>query len=171
MSTGPSGPGASGMKVTAGPGEAWPEFQKLWARFLDECEDAGTVIVVEGERDRASLRRLHVPARIVALHHGRSTSEVAEELAHGTRRLVVLTDWDTKGGRLAQRLREHLAAQPLWLDLDFRRRLARALRGEIVHVEGLAGWARRSAEGNGETLETWLAQLAAERGDGPVATG
>ncbi|MCI4344563.1 MAG: hypothetical protein L3J87_02935, partial [Thermoplasmata archaeon] len=71
--------------------------------------------------------------------------------------VVVLTDWDTEGGHLAQKLREFLEAERLTFDLDFRRRLARVLRGEVAHVEGLAGWARRTAEREGAPLDHFLA--------------
>ncbi|HEY6239160.1 MAG TPA: toprim domain-containing protein [Thermoplasmata archaeon] len=140
----------------------WPEFQELWGRLVLESRIPGTVVVVEGVRDRRSLARLGVNSRVVVLHHGRPLSGVAHELAGNARRVIVLTDWDTEGGHLARRLKEFLEAMPLELDTDFRRRLARLLRGELVHVEGLAGWARRTAEAVGTPLESWLAELDAE---------
>ena len=144
------------MAETNGRTRAWPEFQKLWTALVEESRDPGTVIVVEGERDVQALRRLRVAGRIVALHHGRSLSGVAEELAAGSQRVIILTDWDTEGGHLARRLKEFLAPLPLALDLEVRRRLAHVLRGELVHVEGLAGWARRTAESLGDSLDSWL---------------
>lgn len=140
--------------------EAWPEFLRLWGDLLEASATPGTFVVVEGERDRAALKKLRIPGPIVVLHHGRTMSEVAQELAGRARRVVVLTDWDTEGGHLAQRLREFLEALPLELDLDVRRRLARALRGELVHVEGLAGWARRTSELAGRPLDVTLDELA-----------
>jgi 5S rRNA maturation endonuclease (ribonuclease M5) len=114
------------------------------------------VVVVEGERDRASLRKLGLPGTIVKLHHGSALSGTAQDLVGRSRRVIVLTDWDTEGGHLAQRLREFLEAESLVLDLDYRRRLARIVRGELVHVEGLYGWARRLAERSGHPLEELL---------------
>ncbi|MCI4369151.1 MAG: toprim domain-containing protein, partial [Thermoplasmata archaeon] len=115
-----------------------------------------TVILVEGERDVRSLRRLGVRGTIMLVHHGNTISEVAEEVARRGRRVIVMTDWDTEGGRLAQRLKEFLGGVRLELDLDSRRKFARVLRGEVVHVEGLAGWARRNAERYGGTLDDLL---------------
>jgi 5S rRNA maturation endonuclease (ribonuclease M5) len=66
---------------------------------------------------------------------------------------VVLTDWDTEGGHLAQRVREFLTADAVGVDLEYRRKLAKALRSEVVHVEGLHGWARRTAEAEGLALD------------------
>lgn len=136
--------------------DSWEAFLDVWEEICLESAQPGTTVVVEGERDRTSLRALGLPGPIVLVHHGRSLSRRAQELAHPKTRLIVLTDWDGEGGHLAQRLRELLAPGPATVDLDFRRRLATVLRGEVVHVEGLAGWARRTAELVGAPLEHFL---------------
>ncbi len=136
--------------------QIWPEFLDVWEELCLESARFGTTVVVEGERDRRSLRRLGLPGPIVLVHHGRSLSGLAQELGQRGHRLIVLTDWDGEGGHLAQRLRELLAHGPVEVDLEFRRRLATLLKGELVHVEGLAGWARRTAELAGGPLEHFL---------------
>ncbi len=153
----PPGPGASAaMGKGADAAATLADFVDLWQRFRTECEAPATLIVVEGERDRRSVGRLGVPATIFALHGGRTLAETAQELVRRSRRVVVLTDWDKEGGHLAHRLTEFLEPERLELDLLTRRRLARVLRGELVHVEGLYGWARRLAEKQGEVIETLL---------------
>ena len=87
-------------------------------------------------------------------------SELAHDLGRRGRRVILMTDWDSEGGVLARRLKELLEAGDARVDLEYRRRFARVLRGEVVHVEGLAGWARRTAEGEGATLEEWLRHTA-----------
>jgi 5S rRNA maturation endonuclease (ribonuclease M5) len=141
--------------------DALDEFVELWQKLRTECAAPGTVVVVEGERDRRSVARLGLPATILLLHGGRTLSSTAERLVRTGRRVVVLTDWDTEGGHLAHRLAEFLTPEPLELDLDTRRRLARVLRGELAHVEGLYGWARRLAEKQGDAIETLLGPLEA----------
>jgi 5S rRNA maturation endonuclease (ribonuclease M5) len=141
---------------------AWEEFLPLLESLIEESDQEGTVVVVEGERDYRSLRRLGVGGSIVRLHRGQSMSELAHDLGRRRRRVILLTDWDSEGGVLARRLKELLEAGDARVDLEYRRRFARALRGEVVHVEGLAGWARRTAEGQGAPLEEWL------RGVGPT---
>ena len=135
----------------------WPDFQKLWVDLVESSRAAGTFVVVEGERDRRSVRRLGVEGEVVLVHHGRPLNQVANELAERARRVIVLTDWDSEGGQLARRLQDFLRAMPLELDLDTRRRLATLLRGELTHVEGLYGWARRTSEAAGHPIEQWLA--------------
>lgn len=131
----------------------WADFLEIWEALVTESVEARTVIVVEGERDRHALRRLGIEGTILPLHHGRRLPAVAKELTDSADRVILLTDWDTEGGHLAQRLRELLGAGRTEVDLELRRRLAKALRGELVHVEGLYGWARRAAERQGAALE------------------
>lgn len=141
------------------PAEPLRAFVELWQRLRADSALPGTVVVVEGVRDRTSLRRLGLPGPIVPVHRGRALSGTAHDLVGRSRRVIVLTDWDTEGGHLAQRLREFLEAERLHLDLEYRRRLARIVRGELVHVEGLYGWARRQAERDGQPLDELLGPL------------
>ncbi len=136
--------------------EAFTAFAELWGRLRVESEERGAVLVVEGERDRRALRRLGLAGPVVLVHRGEPISKTAHRLVGQGRPVIVLTDWDGEGGQLAHRLREFLEAERVPFDLEYRRRLARILRGELVHVEGLYGWARRLAERQGGTLEEIL---------------
>lgn len=136
--------------------EAWEGFRRLWDEFLTTANDIGSITVVEGERDRTSLRRLGVSGQVILFHNGRGLSELTRSLTRTGRRVILLTDWDREGGHLAHRLGELLAAEGVRADSEFRRQLARTLRGEVVHVEGLAGWARRTAERAGAPLDHWF---------------
>ena len=135
--------------------EAFDRFLDLWSKLRDE-DDGRTVLVVEGERDRTSVRRLGWQGPVLAVHGGRTLSRTAHELAQRRAKAIVLTDWDAEGGRLAHRLEEFFLAERRTFDLSYRQRLARLLRGELAHVEGLYGWARRQGEAQGRPLETIL---------------
>lgn len=134
--------------------DGWTEFAELWDRFLGSANDPTTVTVVEGERDRRSLRRLGVSGEVLLFHSGRGLSRLTRTLAAGGRRVIVLTDWDREGGHLAHRLTDLLSAEGVRFDVDYRRRLSRAVRGEVAHVEGLATWVFRAAERAGVSFET-----------------
>jgi len=147
------------MPTRSGPAPVDPlhDFVRLWHDLRLDSEEAGTVIVVEGERDVRSLRRLGIAGRIVTVHRGRTLSGTAHDLVGRAQRVIVLTDWDPEGGHLARRLKEFLESDRAALDLDYRRRLARIVHGELVHVEGLHGWARRLAERGGDSLDDLFA--------------
>ncbi len=136
--------------------DTWEQFVRLWEQFLVDSAEPGTVTVVEGERDRRSLLRLGVAGRISLVHSGQRIGTLTQRLQNGGSRVIVLTDWDRSGGQLAHRLADLLGDGSVVLDLDFRRRLSRVLKGEVVHVEGLAGWARRTAEAAGAALDEWF---------------
>lgn len=136
--------------------EVWEGFLKLWEDFLSRANEHSTVIVVEGERDRRSLQSLGVSGHVVLVHSGRGMDRLTHTLSRPGQRVVLLTDWDREGGHLAHRLAELLVAEGIRVDTEFRRKLARAVHGEVAHVEGLAGWARRSAERAGAPLDHWL---------------
>ena len=152
------------MATGRNPATVFDEFWEVWGRLQAESRTAGTVVVVEGERDRRSVRRLGLTGPVVLVHRGRTLSETAQHLTATARRVVILTDWDTEGGHLAQRLKEFLGVGRSGPDLEYRRRLARVLRGELVHVEGLYGWAARTAEKTNRSLGQLLeaAEVEAE---------
>lgn len=146
------------MRAVDGPELLAPfeAFVDLWGRLLAEQDGGRTVVVVEGERDRRAVRNLGWGGPVVVVHRGRPISATAQGLVASAAKVIVLTDWDTEGGHLARRLHDFLGTGEVQLDLEYRRRLARVLRGELTHVEGLFGWARRQAERLGEPLERLL---------------
>ncbi len=142
------------MSPERDPEAAFAAFLGVWQQLLGEADEDQAVVVVEGERDVRSIRRLGWKGEVTVVHRGHTLAETAHALEGRARRVIVLTDWDSEGGELARRFRGFLG--PKTLDLDYRRKLARVLRGELVHVEGLYGWARRNAERLGASLEELL---------------
>lgn len=140
---------------------AWPEFLDWLDRARSTAAVSGTAVLVEGERDRRSLRGLGIEGPVVLVHRGARLPEVARQLTVEYRRVIVLTDLDTEGGHFAHRLGELLAPGGVAVDSEFRRELASILHGEVTHVEGLLGWARRTAELEGAPLEHFLPDPAA----------
>jgi 5S rRNA maturation endonuclease (ribonuclease M5) len=161
------GEGSSSVTTGRDPAAVFDEFWELWVRLRSDSQAPGTVVVVEGERDRRSLRRLGLTGPIVLVHRGRTISETAHHLTASARRVIVLTDWDSEGGHLASLLKGFLGTGRSGPDLEYRRRFARILRGELVHVEGLFGWAVRTGEKGNRSVAALLESAEAE-GDGPT---
>ncbi|MEK6851429.1 MAG: hypothetical protein AABY30_02700, partial [Candidatus Thermoplasmatota archaeon] len=59
------------------------------------------------------------------------------------RAVIVLTDWDVRGGQLARLLRTGLAANGVEPDDDFRARIAALCRREVTTVEDLDRFVER----------------------------
>jgi len=100
-------------------------------------------VLVEGERDVAALRALGLAGTIVALNRGTSVFHACERLAAEHREVILLTDWDVRGGQLARLLRDGLAANGVTYDEAHRARIAALCQKEIKAVEDLHRYVER----------------------------
>lgn len=115
---------------------------------LEELGEANltTPIVVEGKRDVASLRRLGCRGEVWVLHAGDPLFQVAEGIAAQTREVILLTDWDRKGGILFEQLRQGLVANGVRVVETFREKIPLWVRPPLKDVESLASYVERQLE-------------------------
>jgi len=107
----------------------------------------GAALVVEGRRDLEALRALGVRGAILC---AKSSSSRLLDFVEGidTRlKVIVLTDFDAAGERLARFLRETLERQGVKVDLAYRERLSALMRGEVKDIQGLGEHLERAATG------------------------
>ncbi len=57
--------------------------------------------------------------------------------------IIVLTDWDTKGGILAKKIRDHLAVYGIMPNKQIRSRIRNLVKKRIKDVESLSGYAAK----------------------------
>jgi 5S rRNA maturation endonuclease (ribonuclease M5) len=124
------------------------EVAELILEWIDDLNslEGNPLIVVEGKRDVTALGSLGVQPRSTSLNLGLSMQDLVGSILEGkgpfqasTRHdlVVVITDWDDRGYRLARSIKEACAQRGLACDLDFRRRIS-ALTGRWVKdVESL----------------------------------
>jgi 5S rRNA maturation endonuclease (ribonuclease M5) len=115
--------------------ETLEELEELLLRLRERPE--GTVILVEGKKDRAALACLGISGEIVQVQDARGIFGVAEELARKGQEAIVLTDWDRKGGQLAELLRNALKANGVRYDDTIRARMSMLGKKEIKDIESL----------------------------------
>ncbi len=72
-----------------------------------------------------------------------SIFSVAEKLAKEQKEAVILTDWDRKGGQLAQLLRSSLSANGIRFDDHIRMRLVILVKKDIKDIESLPAFYSR----------------------------
>lgn len=120
-------------------------FERL-LEVLDELaiENLETPIVVEGQRDVKALRILGCAGAIHAINAGDSLHDRAESFAAGTRRVILLTDWDRKGDQLFDMMRGKLHANGVRADGDFRDKIRMWMRPPVKDVESLATYVARN---------------------------
>jgi 5S rRNA maturation endonuclease (ribonuclease M5) len=95
-------------------------------------------IIVEGKKDEKALRELGVEGIVVRLNKGESVFSTCEELSRKYRKVILMTDWDRRGGHLAKLLKNGLEANGVQYDEDIRARLAILTKKDIKDVESLA---------------------------------
>jgi 5S rRNA maturation endonuclease (ribonuclease M5) len=108
-------------------------------RVIERLKEEGAVhpIIVEGRKDERALREIGISGPILRLDSGSSVFNFCESLRGKHAKIIILTDWDRRGGRLARALREGLTANGIPYDDDLRRQIAYLARKEVKDVEGL----------------------------------
>ena len=111
------------------------ELEKL----LSELQEANKSIpiVVEGDKDVAALRKLDIKGTILSANTGRSLADFCDRIAEQHNDVIILTDWDWRGGRLCHTIRKNLEGR-VNCDIKYRELFAR--HAMIRTVEGLPSW-------------------------------
>ena len=112
---------------------------------LEELEELseGTTIVVEGSKDVEALKRLGITKNVRHLNQGESVFNFCEGLSRNSRKLIILTDWDRKGGMLARMLKDACDANEVLADIDIRAKLVILSKKEVKDIEGLPAFIER----------------------------
>ena len=100
----------------------------------------GVPIIVEGQNDIHSLRRLDVKGDfILAKTSGKSFLDVLSEVERrGKRGVILLMDFDKRGREWTKRLTQHLEKMRIKPNSFFWKELLSLLGREVKDVEGLA---------------------------------
>ena len=117
------------------PAERLEEILKL----LDQIEDvsAKAPIVVEGIRDVEALKRMGITKNVVSIGKGLSIFAFCEGISRKHKQVVVMTDWDRKGGRLARSLKEAFEANGVKVNDRLRAQLVVLSKKEVKDIESM----------------------------------
>ena len=103
---------------------------------------AGVPIIVEGRRDEAALRKLGIEGTILCLKAtGEPRFRLIERL-DGSKRAIVLTDFDREGGELGKWLYQELSYRGILADNESWRKIRSLARTEVRSVEELPSFMR-----------------------------
>jgi len=103
---------------------------------LQQMSDKGAVIIVEGQRDRKALRALGITGTIV-LGTKKSILVFCEEVAREYKNVIVLTDWDEKGEKLAALMEGYLRSTGAAVNMDIRKKIKNLVQKRIKDIESL----------------------------------
>ncbi len=104
---------------------------------LKNLSDAGAIIVVEGRKDVESLRSLGINGE-VKLSSQQPLLDFTEKLSRSGKEIVLLTDWDRKGGMVASKITDYLHAYSIIPNMDIRARIGFLVKKRIKDIESLS---------------------------------
>jgi len=93
-------------------------------------------IIVEGDKDVIALHHLDINGIIITVNSGISLTNFCDKLTK-YKEIIILTDWDRKGGYLAHTIRKNLEGRVI-CNLYYRELFAKNTM--IKTVEGLPSW-------------------------------
>jgi 5S rRNA maturation endonuclease (ribonuclease M5) len=109
---------------------------------LQELSDSGAIIVVEGRKDMVSLRHLGINGEIRFASH-QPLLEFTELLSESRKEIILLTDWDNKGGLIARKIIQHLANYGILPNTAIRSKLRSLSKKSIKDIESLNNYVNR----------------------------
>ena len=117
-------------------------FQRLLDQISYESSN-GSTIVVEGQKDQKSLRSIGISGPILCLQSSRRNIVGFVESLTGTKKVIVLTDFDREGVSLAKTLSRMLTAQSLHVNMILWKNLRELTRSEVRSIEELPKYHER----------------------------
>lgn len=109
---------------------------------LRERADKGAVIIVEGRKDVESLSRLGLKGDII-LASQQPLLELTETLSRKDKEIILLTDWDKKGGMIARKIIKYLLNYGIMPNTEIRGRIRTLVKKRIKDIESLNNYVNR----------------------------
>lgn len=113
-------------------------FEEIEKTLLELMEENRSIpILVEGDKDVEALRKLDVKGTILSVNRGIALTDFCDRLSQEYKDIIILTDWDRKGGHLCRTIRKNLEGR---VNCNTRYRELFARYAMIRTVEGLPSW-------------------------------
>lgn len=100
-------------------------------------ENKTVPIIVEGDKDIEALRKLDITGEILRFNVGLSIPDFCDMISQKYKNIILLTDWDRKGGYLCSTIKKNLESR---VGCNTRYREIFAKRSMIRTLEGLPSW-------------------------------
>ena len=100
-------------------------------------ENKTAPILVEGDKDIEALHKLDIKGKILSINIGTSLTNFCDRISQEYKDIIILTDWDRKGGHLCHTIRKNLEGR---VNCNTRYRKLFAKNAMIRTVEGLPSW-------------------------------
>jgi len=121
--------------------ESFKEIEKTLSEIREE--NKRIPIVVEGEKDKEALHKLDINGTIITVNSGVSLTDFCDKLAQNYKEILILTDWDRRGGYLCHTIKKNLEGR-VNCNTYYREILAK--NTVIKTIEGLPSWLKTMQE-------------------------
>jgi 5S rRNA maturation endonuclease (ribonuclease M5) len=111
------------------------EIEKTLFYLRDENKEFP--IIVEGEKDIIALRKMNIKGVILPVNTGLSIVDFCDKLAEKYKQIIILTDWDRKGGYICHTIIKNLRGR-VTCNTFYREIFAKNTM--IKTIEGLPSW-------------------------------
>jgi len=111
------------------------DVQKALSELIEE--NKSIPIVVEGEKDVDALRRLGLTGEIITLNLGITLIDFCDKIAEKYNEIIILTDWDRKGGFLYHTVERNLEGR-VKVNARYREVFSKNMMSRTL--EGLPSW-------------------------------
>jgi 5S rRNA maturation endonuclease (ribonuclease M5) len=113
-------------------------FEDLEKALSDLQEENKIIpIIVEGDKDIDALRKLGINGIIISVNTGVSLIDLCDRLAQEYKDIIILTDWDRRGGYICHIIKKNLEGR---VNCNTRYREIFAKSSMIRTLEGLPSW-------------------------------
>jgi 5S rRNA maturation endonuclease (ribonuclease M5) len=115
-------------------------------RRIQNLAEKGTFIIVEGLNDVRSLNDLGIEDNIIRIFGNERKLIDLERDIPVNGKVIILTDFDREGDRLAKRVETLLEPHKIRFYMKIRGKLRKLLKGRIRTIEGLARYMTKQME-------------------------
>jgi len=119
-------------------------LENIQKNLLELIEENKKIpIIVEGEKDIRALRKLGISHLIITVNCGISLIDFCDKIAKKYSDIIILTDWDRKGGFLCHTIKKNLEGR-VGCNTYYRKIFAK--NSVIKTLEGLPSWIQTMKE-------------------------
>ena len=111
------------------------DLEKAISELRDENKEIP--IIVEGDKDIEALRKLNINGTIISVNAGTSLTDFCDKIADKNKDIIILTDWDRRGGYLCHTIKKNLEGR---VNCNIYYRGIFAKNSMSRTVEGLPSW-------------------------------
>ncbi len=116
-------------------------------------EDKDIPIIVEGRKDVEALKELGIDRKMVKIKKDETIFRIIEGLRRKHDKVIILTDWDSTGGKLCYKIKKACESNAIKYDEEYRKQMMKFLKKEVKDVESIPTFIKRARRKLGKEVD------------------